>query len=233
MDGIIKDAFGAGPNSVIMAKGTQHTEGSAYSKVDKLRALELLECTAVETVNGDHTAHSLYPGSLIHQHIIKPKGWVDDKTEEKFNHPDGIRVLGVAIRTKEEPHPTNALGIEFGKESGLGPVLVAGLSEAETAKFWKMVSVTNEQASAFTPPPDEDKYSEYRALSQKFPPIEQSVQSAITDVKKTSIRSPTPASIEESGGTLRSSPTSSPISLGQTANQASIHSRQTWMTDPE
>jgi hypothetical protein len=215
-----------------MANGTQHTKGSAYSKADKLRALELLECTAVDTINGDHTAHSLYPGSFVHQHFIKPQRWMDGKTEGKFNHPDGIRVLGISI-TEEGSHPTNALGIEFGKESGLGPVLVVGLSEAETAKFWKMVSVANEQASAFTPPPDEDEYSEYRALSQKFPPIGRSVQSAITDVERTFIRSPKPASIEESGGTLQSSPTSLPIPLGQTANPASIRSRQTWMTKPE
>jgi hypothetical protein len=227
VDGLITGAFGPSQTSVGTGKSIQRLRGSDDS-VDVSRTPRLLRGTAVWTADGDHEAPSVYPNSIIYEHIVRPQGRMDDQTEAQNNHPKEIRLTGVSILTETGSHPTNAIGIEFGTDSKLRPIVIAGLSAPEAFKLWENISErftnTNNESA-----PNEDVETKFQDLSCKFPSIDQSINSAITDVMRTLIRSPTPVSVEESQKTLGSNPSS----LGQTANQASIHPRQTWVTEPK
>jgi hypothetical protein len=215
-DGIIQAVYGTSPQSLVSDEGkNSHLSALGDGKNSK-RVLDLLMGQSVCTFNGETRAPSVYPGSDLHELIVKPTGSLNDS---QIHHGDGFQVLGFSVQPKTGSTPTHVLAIHTGKNSTCAcehkPTMIAGLSDQEYANFWHDILSTDGQTTGGpsddvqsagpTPSSVNDRQSELVAASDNFPTRGQSVQSGIHDLVKSPIRSPKPTALDIGQTTLGSS----------------------------
>jgi hypothetical protein len=215
-DGIIQAVYGTSPQSLVSDEGkNSHLSALGDGKNSK-RVLDLLMGQSVCTFNGETRAPSVYPGSDLHELIVKPTSSLNDS---QIHHGDGFQVLGFSVQPETESPPTHVLAIHTGKNSTCAcehePTMIAGLSDQEYANFWHDILSTDGQTTGG--PPDDvqsaspttsgvnDRQSELVAASDNFPTRGLSVQSGIHDLVKSPIRSPQSTALEIGQTTLGSS----------------------------